>query len=121
MVDEEEQHGFLDLVIRVRSPTGGREAQLVVADAVLDQFIGDRTPVNLPDAVYSAGAGGRGYPYGGLAVLLAGECHAPAVDGVATDDVEDLGILLTWRLESLLAGRNIVEQIFDLVRSQSAG
>lgn len=121
MVDEEEQHGFLDVIIGVRSPPGSLEAQLVVVDAILDQFVGDRATVNLPDALCRAGVGGRGYTYGGLAVLLAGERHARAVDGVATDHVEDLGIFLAWRLESFLAGWDIVEQIFDLARSQSTG
>ena len=119
MINEEEQHGLLDVIIRVRSPPGSREAQLVITDAILNQLVGNRATVNLPDAVYRAGVRGCGYTYGGLAVLLAGERHTRAMDGVATNNVEDLGIFLTWRLESFLAGWYIVEQIFDLVRGQS--
>lgn len=52
-------------------------------------------------------------------MLLAGECHASAVDSVATNNVEDLSIFLAWGLEGFLTGWNIVEQIFDLAQSQS--
>lgn len=47
-------------------------------------------------------------------MLLARERNTDAMHGVATDQVEDLGILLTCGTKGASARRNIVEKILDL-------
>lgn len=47
-------------------------------------------------------------------MLLAREGNTDAMHGVATDQVEDLGILLTCGTKGASARRNIIEKILDL-------
>lgn len=71
MVDEEQEHGSLHMVIRVGSPARGFESVLCIAGVEFNKLIRNGTAMNLTNTVYSSGIGRCGYPERGFPMLLA--------------------------------------------------
>ena len=55
MIDEEEDSGSLDVIVRIAGISGGSEPPLLVRDFERDELIGDGGPMDLPDTVHGAG------------------------------------------------------------------
>lgn len=109
MVDEEQEHGSLDVVIRVGSPARGFKSVLCIGDTEFNELVRNGTAMNLTDTVDSRGIGGSRYPERGFPMLLARKGDPGAMDRISADDIKYLCILLAGRLESPLAGWDIVK------------
>lgn len=59
VVDEKEDGGFLDVVIRIAGVPGGGKSPFRVGGFEGNEFVGDGGSMDLPDAVYCAGVFGR--------------------------------------------------------------
>jgi hypothetical protein len=113
MVYEQQQCGFLDVIVGVGNPAGSLKAPAGIKRGDLYEFVGDGTTVYLTNAVDGRCLGRNGNGCTGVAMLLAREGHAGRVDCVAANHVDDLVELVRGRSESLASGGNIVEEIFD--------
>lgn len=115
MVDEQEECCFLDMVIGVSGVPGGSKTPFAVCNIEGNELVGDTGAMDLPNTVYSAGFLWRGETETGIAMLLARERCTITVHCIAANDVENLGILFAWRLESLLARGYVVEEVLNLL------
>lgn len=59
VIDEKEDGGFLDMVVRIAGISGGGESPFRVGDFEGNEFVGYGGSMDLPDAVYCAGVFGH--------------------------------------------------------------
>jgi hypothetical protein len=109
MIDEEQEHNLFYVVIRVGGPARSFESILCVADTELNEFVGNGTAMDLTNAIYCSGIRRRRYPQGRLPMLLAREGNPCAMYSISAYDIEDFCIFFARRLESPLAGWDVVK------------
>ena len=113
MIDEEEDRGPFDVIIGIACPTSGLETPFQVTRVEFDKFISNSGAMELPNPVYLRGSCGYRNANARLSELFDGERDTCTVDRIATNYVENLGILLARRPKCSSSVGHIVEQVFD--------
>lgn len=114
MVDEQEDCGFLDVIVGVSRQTGSFEPPFRIADSELYEFIRNGAAMDLTNAVHRACIGRRGDRRCRIAVLLARKRYSITMHSITSYNAQDLGVFFTWGSERFLTRGDIVKEVLDL-------
>lgn len=112
MIDEEEKGGFLDVIICIRSPARSIETPTVIGRSEFDKLIGHTTTMYLSYAIYSRCLRLDRDRSPRVAMLLTREGNALAVNGITSNHIDNLVVLVRSRPEGPTTRWDIVEQVF---------